>query len=78
MEDSSSGGPERAVEIDVVWNRESGEYRVLMNMHLTTATAVLDDLERSSDNPYSRTVAGSLREVLTVAGLIDRPPRHTN
>ncbi|WP_189070911.1 hypothetical protein [Deinococcus radiotolerans] len=49
-----------------------------MNMHLTTATAVLDDLERSSDNPYSRTVAGSLREVLTVAGLIDRPPRHTN
>lgn len=78
MEDTSRDGPHRAVEIDVVRNRESGEHRVIMNMHLTTATSVLDDLERSATNPYSRTVAGSLREVLTGAGLIDQPPRHTN
>ncbi|MDK2013552.1 MULTISPECIES: hypothetical protein [unclassified Deinococcus] len=78
MEDSSSGGPQRAVEIDVVRNTSTGEYRVIMNMHLTTATSVLDDLERSATSPYARTVAGSLREVLTGAGLIDQPPRHTN
>ncbi len=69
------GMTERPLELNLVRNTATGEYRLLASLDLVTAQLLLHDLERHpAPADATRTLAQSLRVVLAHQDLAPDPP----